>query len=152
MTYEVKVQALPPRTLASVRRRVAIRDIPTAFKPALDQVWAFLRKNPGLRTDGHNIFLYHHESPAIMPIDFGVEVVRPFAGEGEVTCVTTPAGEAAVVVHRGPYSKLFDAHQALHQWCAAHDRKIGAYSLEIYGDWSDDPQELETTVEYLLAK
>jgi effector-binding domain-containing protein len=152
MTYEVTVQTLPPRILASVQRRVAIKDIPTAFKPALDQVWAFLRKNPGLRTDGHNVFLYHHESPAIMPIDFGVEVVRPFVGEGEVACVTTPSGEAAVVVHRGLYSKLFDAHQALHQWCAANNRKIGAHSLEVYGDWTDDPQKLETTVEYLLVK
>ena len=150
MTYEVRVETLSPRILAAVRRRVAIKDIPAAFKPALDSVWAFLGKHPGLRTDGHNIFLYHHESPAIMPIDFGVEVVRPFIGEGDVACVTTPAGEAAVIVHRGPYAKLADAHQALHQWCAAHGRTIGAHSLEIYGDWSEDPEKLETTIEYLL--
>jgi effector-binding domain-containing protein len=150
MTYEVKLQILPPRILAAVRRRVAIKDIPIAFKPALDSVWAFLRKNPGLRTDGHNIFLYHHETPEIMPIDFGVEVVRSLSGEGDVTCVTTPSGEAAVTVHRGPYSKLFDAHQALHQWCKANSRIIGAHSLEIYGDWSEDPEKLETTIQYLL--
>src|SRR5215468_6084353 len=106
MPYEVKVQTLSPRILAAVRRRVAMTDIPTAFKPALDNVWAFLGKHPGLRTDGHNIFLYHHESPAIMPVDFGVEVIRIFVGEGDVACVTTPVGEAAVVVHRGPYSKM----------------------------------------------
>ena len=150
MVYQVKVQTLSPRILAAVRRRVAIKDISTAFKPALDNVWAFLGKHPGLRTDGHNIFVYHHESPAIMPVDFGVEVVRPFAGEGDVACVTTPAGEAAVVVHRGPYTKLGAAHQALHQWCAANRRIIGAHSLEIYGDWSDDPERLETTIQYLL--
>ena len=150
MINEVKVQTLSPRILAAVRRRVAIKDISTTFKPALDTVWAFLRKHPGLRTDGHNVFLYHHESPTIMPIDFGVEVVRSFVGEGDVACVTTPVGEAAVVVHRGPYAELAAAHQALHQWCAAHGRTIGANSLEIYGDWSEDPQRLETTIEYLL--
>jgi effector-binding domain-containing protein len=150
MTYEVKVETLSPRILAAVRRRVAIKDIPSAFKPALDSVWAFLRKHPGLRTDGHNIFLYHHESPSIMPIDFGVEVVRPFTGDGDVTCVTTPAGEAAVVIHRGPYTELAAAHQALHQWCTANGRTIGAHSMEIYRDWSEDPQKLETTIEYLL--
>ncbi len=150
MTYQVKVQTLAPRVLAAVRRRVATKDIPTAFKPALDSVWDFLRRHAGLRTDGHNIFLYHHESPGIMPVDFGVEVVRPFVGEGEVACVTTPAGEAAVVVHRGPYTKLGAAHQSLRQWCAANNRVIGAHSLEIYGDWSDDPEKLETTIQYLL--
>src|SRR5215470_4590238 len=111
MTYEVKVQTLSPRILAAVRRRVAIKDIPTAFKPALDSVWAFLGKHPGLRTDGHNIFLYHHESSAVMPVDFGVEVVRPFVGESNVACIMTPAGEAAVVVHRGSYAKMAAAHQ-----------------------------------------
>jgi effector-binding domain-containing protein len=150
MAYEVKLQMLAPRILAAMRLRVAIKDIPVAFKPALDSVWAFLRKNPDLRDGGHNIFLYHHESPAIMPIDFGVEVVRTFSGEGDVACVTTPSGEAAVTVHRGPYSKLFDAHQALQQWCKANNRTIGAHSLEIYGDWCDDPEKLETTIQYLL--
>ena len=85
-----------------------------------------------------------------MPVDFGVEVVRSFVGEGDVACVTTPAGEAAVVLHRGPYQMLAAAHQALHEWCAANGRTIGAHSLEIYGDWREDPKELETTVEYLL--
>ena len=150
MMYEVKLQTLSPRILAAVRRRVATKDISAAFKPALDSVWAFLRKHPGLRTDGHNIFLYHHESPAIMPVDFGVEVSRPFVGEGDVACVMTPGGEAATVVHRGPYTNLRAAHQALHQWCAANGRAIGAHSLEIYGDWSENPEMLETTIAYLL--
>jgi len=150
MAYEVEIQTLSPRILAAVRRRVAIKDIPTAFKPALDIVWAFLGNNPGLRTDGHNVFLYHHESPSMMPVDFGVEVVRSFTGEGEVACVTTPAGEAAVVVHRGPYAKIPAAHQALHEWCAKNGQTIGAQSLEIYGDWSEDPEKLETTIAYLL--
>ena len=150
MTHEIKLKTLTPRILAAVRRRVAIREISTAFKPALDSVWAFLRKNPGLRTDGHNVFLYHHESPEIMPIDFGVEVIRSFSGEGEVACITTPPGEAAVTVHRGPYTKLAAAHQALHEWCRANGRNIGGHSLEIYGDWAPDPEKLETTIQYLL--
>lgn len=150
MAYDVKVETLAPRILAAVQRRVAIKDISTTFKPALDTVWAFLARHPGLRSDGHNVFLYHHESPAIMPIDFGVEVTRPFAGEGDVMCVTTPAGEAAVVLHRGLYTKLAAAHQALHQWCATNGRTIGIHSLEIYGDWFDDPEKLETTIAYLL--
>jgi effector-binding domain-containing protein len=150
MTYEVTVQTLSPRIIAAVRRRVPIKDISTAFKPALDTVWSFLRNHHGLRTDGHNIFLYHHENPSIMPVDFGVEVTRQFDGEGDVACVTTPSGEAAVVVHHGPYAKLGAAHQALHQWCGANGRTIGAYSLEIYSDWSEDPEKLETTIQYLL--
>jgi effector-binding domain-containing protein len=150
LPYEVHVQVISPRILSAVRRRIAIRDVSAAFKPALDQVWAFLGNQPGLRTDGHNVFLYHHETPAIMSVDFGVEVVRHFVGEGDVACVTTPAGEAAVVVHRGPYSRIHAAHEALNQWCAANHRSVGSHSLEIYDDWCEDPRKLETTIQYLL--
>ena len=150
MTYQVKVETLSPRILAAVRKRVAAGNVPAAFKPALDQVWAFLGKNKGLRTDGNNIFLYHHEDPAMMPIDFGVEVVRRFEREGEVDCVTTPAGEAAVVLHRGPYSELAVAHRAVQEWCRTNGRAIGTHSMEIYGDWHSDANKLETEIVYFL--
>jgi effector-binding domain-containing protein len=152
MNDRVKIERLEPRVLAAVRRTAAPRDIPTVFKPALDLVWAFLAEHKGLRTDGHNVFLYHHvaQPEAGMPIDFGVEVTRRFEPQGEVRCVETPAGEAAVVRHLGAYSGLGKAHAELHSWCAANERTIGAFSLEVYGDWSDDPNKLETTIQYLL--
>ena len=152
MDDSVKIEQLSPRWLAAVRRTAAPREIPSVFKPALDRVWAFLGKHKGLRTDGHNVFLYHHvERPeAGMPIDFGVEVTRRFEPDAEVRCVETPAGEAAMMRHRGAYGALPKAHAALHAWCAANGRTIGAYSLEVYGDWSEDPSKFETTIQYLL--
>jgi hypothetical protein len=60
MPIEVHIAVVSPRKLAAVRRRIRIEQISRTWRPALDQVWAFLRQNPGLRTDGHNIFLYHH--------------------------------------------------------------------------------------------
>ena len=39
--YEVKVHTVPPRILAAVDRLISIKDIPTAFKPALNSVWDF---------------------------------------------------------------------------------------------------------------
>lgn len=153
MTHQIKIASVSPRTLAAVRRHVRMGEVPTAFKPALDQVWAFLGQHPGLRSDGHNVFLYHHvPNPAEgMNVDFGVEVTRPFEAEGDVACTETPGGEAATILHRGPYSGLAAAHSALHQWCAANGRRIGGHSWENYGDWTSDPPQLETEIAYLLA-
>src|SRR3954465_12967267 len=124
MAYVVTIETVPPRILAAVRKRGEMNRIAQEFKPALDKVWAFLGQNRGLRTDGHNVFLYHHETPTIMPIDFGVEGASLFVGAspdaGEVACIATPQGEAAQVVHRGPYNQMRAAHEALHQWCAAN--------------------------------
>ena len=86
-----------------------------------------------------------------MDVDFGVEVTRGFAPAGEVSETRTPAGEAAVAVHRGAYDQLHRTHEAIHQWAAAHDRTFAGTSWEIYGDWSDDASKLETMIVYLLA-
>ena len=147
----VSLQAVQPRKLAAVRRQVWVGGVGAAWKPALDLVWDFLRKNPGLRTDGHNVFLYQHTDPdGPMTVDFGVEVTRPFEREGEVGMAQTPAGEAAVAVHVGPYGGIGDAHQAIHRWCASTGRALAGWSWEIYGDWTSDESKLETTVAHLL--
>jgi effector-binding domain-containing protein len=116
-------------------------------------VWAFLRSRPGLRTDGHNIFLYHHPARPgdLMNVDFGVEVARSFSPSGEVYETNTPAGEAAIAVHRGRYDRLDAAHDAIHNWAKSQDRTLAGHSWEIYGDPSDDPSKTETTVLYLLS-
>ena len=152
MSLTVSVRTVAAIKLAAVRRQVAIGGVGAAWRPALDKVWDFLRTKPGVRTDGHNVFLYHHPARRDMPmdVDFGVEVVRTFEPEGEVHAVETPAGEAAVAVHVGSYDRMKETHDAIHAWRAANNRAFAGKSWEIYGDWSDDPAKLETTIVYLL--
>ena len=152
MTYQIKVEAVQAELVAAVRTRVPISGIALAWKPALDQVWAFIRTHGSLKP-GHNLFLYHHPANRSEPmdIDFGVQVAQPFEPSGNVRCIETPAGEVASTVHVGPYDRLAGAHNAVHAWCSANHRNIGQASWEIYGDWTDDPARLETTIRYLLA-
>ena len=153
MSYEVITQPVSAQLLAAVRRRVLIGDVGHAWKSALDLVWEFLRRHEGLRVDGHNCFLYHHPASggAAMDVDFGVQVVRPFEGEGEIICTETPPGEVALTTHIGSYAGLAGAHNAVHSWRAATGRAFGACSWEIYGDWNNDEAKLETQVVYLLS-
>ena len=152
MNYEVVVETARAELIAAVRATVLISEIARAWKPALDQVWVFLKRN-GELDPGHNLFLYHHPGHRNEPmkIDFGVQVARPFGREGNVQCIETPTGEVARTVHVAPYDRLGDAHNAIHAWCAANNRKIAQASWEIYGDWNDNPSLLETTIKYLLA-
>jgi effector-binding domain-containing protein len=152
MEYAISVHRATAQPLAAVRDRMAARDIASRFRNSLDKVWQYLRAHPGLRTDGHNVFLYRHDmdSAGAMTIDFGVQVTRAFDGEGDVRCVMTPEGEVASTVHVGAYDGLKGAHDALHAWLAANGRRDAGWSWEIYGDWNDDPQKLETQILYLL--
>ena len=86
-----------------------------------------------------------------MNVDFGVEVTRRFVQSGEVFATETPAGKVASTVHVGPYDRLGDAYNAIHAWAAANSRDFADQSWEIYGDWNDDPNKLETTIVYLLT-
>src|SRR5438309_10451019 len=122
MPISVNVQTVHSRTLAAVRREVAPGAVGMAWGPALDKVWAFIRSQPGLWTDGHNVFLYHHPKQPGAPIlcDFGVEVTRTFETAVEVSATQTPGGEAAVAVHCGRYNRLNEPHHAVREWRAAN--------------------------------
>jgi DNA gyrase inhibitor GyrI len=151
MPVSVNLQTVHPRRLAAVRREVAPGAVGSAWGPALDTVWKFIRSQPGLRTNGHNVFLYHPARPgAPIPCDFGVEVTRAFETAGEVYATETPGGEAAVAVHRGPYNRMNEAHEAIGRWMTANQRESAGHSWEIYGDPTPDPTDTETTVVYLL--
>jgi effector-binding domain-containing protein len=152
MPVSVNVQTVHPRKLAAVRREVPPGAVEAAWGPAIGKVWPFIRSQPGLWTNGHNILLYQHPAHSGAPIlcEFGVEVTRTFETAGEVYATETPAGEAAVVVRRGPYNRLTEAHDAIRKWMEANRRESAGHSWEIYGDPAPGPAHTETTVVYLL--
>ena len=152
MPVTVSVQTVHARKVAAVRREVQPGGVGAAWGPALGKVWPFVRSQPGLWTHGHNIFLYHHPSHTGDPLvcDFGVEVTRAFEKTGDVYATETPAGEAAVAVHRGPYDRMGEAHSAIKNWMTANKRESAGSSWEIYGDPTPDPANTETTIVYLL--
>lgn len=153
MALTISKQTVSARKLAAVRRQVRIGEVAGAWRPALDQVWQFLKQHPGLRGDGHNIFLYHHPASRKLPmeVDFGVEVTRPFERAGEVFSTETPTGKVVSALHVGPYDGLKATHDAIHTWARQNQASFAGKSWEIYGDWTEDASKLETRVEYLLA-
>jgi effector-binding domain-containing protein len=153
MAVSVNLERVQPRKLAAVRREVALGAVGSAWGPAVGKVWEFIRSQPGLWTDGHNIFVYHQPTRpgALLVCDFGVEVTRTFETAGEVYATETPGGEAAVAVHRGPYNQLNEAYTAIDTWMAANQRESAGHTWEIYGDPTPDPADTETTVVHLLT-
>lgn len=147
MKYDIELTTAAGSPTAVVAATTTWERFPTLWKELLDQVWAFLRDSD-LRTDGHNVMLYKDDVPNV---EVGVLVTRPFTPSGPVVPSTLPAGRVARTVHRGSYDRLDDPHLAVRQWCAARGLALAGPRWEIYGDWRDDPAELETEVCYLLA-
>ena len=147
MTYHVELTTSAESPTAVVAATTTWERFPSLWKEMLDQVWAFLRSSD-LRTDGHNIMLYKDDVPNV---EVGVQVTRSFKPIGQVVPSRLPAGRVACTLHRGPYDRLDEPHRAIREWCAARRLALAGPRWEIYGDWREDPAQLETEVCYLLA-
>lgn len=145
--YPVTVATRTAQPTAVVAAETTWAEYPSLWPKLLDAVYAFVRAG-GVSQDGHNVMLYRDDVPNV---EVGVQVSGPFEPTGRVIPSVLPAGEVASTVHRGAYDGLDEAHVALRAWCGSHGHKLTGVRWEIYGDWREDPAELETEVCYLLA-
>jgi effector-binding domain-containing protein len=146
MDYDVRRVSVAARPTAVVARTTTWEEFPKLWMQLLDRVYEFLRGSE-VQQSGHNVMLYLDDRPSV---EVGVEVDRPFAAEGEVVASVLPAGDTATTIHRGPYDQLGAAHGAVKQWCAEQGYELAGPLWELYGDWRDDPTELETEIFHLL--
>jgi effector-binding domain-containing protein len=149
MEYEISVERVEPRTIASVRRRATQQQLSTVVPAACGDVWNFVRAN-GIAQPGRLVALYRDGGDGQLDVEVGVEVGGPFTGTGEFSCSAIPGGVVATTVHLGPYNRLGEAHKAICQWCKQNHHKMAGLNYEIYGHWDDDPAKLRTDVFYQL--
>jgi effector-binding domain-containing protein len=143
----VLVKRVNARPTAVVAATTTWNEFPALWRPMLDEVYACMRRDGDVR-QGQNVMLYLDDVPNV---EVGVELIAPCVLDGRVTQSELPAGEVAWTVHRGPYNELGAAYERLKRWCAEQGRAVTGPRWEIYGDWREDPAELETEVYFLLA-
>jgi hypothetical protein len=103
--YAVIVQTAQPRSIAAVRVRLPIRDVPRRFADFLNQVYAASRGG-AIELDGQNIFIYSGDAHGEANVEFGVGTKRSFDPIGAVIHSATPSGEVATTTHWGDYANL----------------------------------------------
>jgi hypothetical protein len=151
MAYDVRIERTPERPTAVVKANTTWREFPTLWRPMLDDVWAFLGANPGLRAGGHNVMLYRNGVPeAEAVVEVGVQVTTSFEPAGRVVPSTLPDGEAATA-RAATLAELGAAHSAVRAWCSGQGRALTGVSWEIYGDPDPDSGNFDVAVYWQLA-
>ena len=141
---EREVAATP---IAATRRRVAWDELASQIGVMFDAIYAVKPPRP---PGAHNVIVYRELDDHGALVECGVVTDASFTGAGAIERSALPAGRALVTVHRGRYGGIPATHDALAAWARAHGRVTSGVRWEIYGDWSDDPAQLETTLFQLL--
>lgn len=147
MSYQVTVTDAGARPTAVVAAATTWPEFPALWPQLSGEVWACLRAG-GITRGCRNIMLYLDDVPHV---EVGVLLSQPCPLTGQVVASALPAGRAAMTVHRGPYSGLGAAHQAVQDWCAAQGLRTAGPHWEIYGPHDHDPAKVWTEVHYLLG-
>jgi effector-binding domain-containing protein len=153
MSYSVRVEHVSSRPIAVVRRRVSPGELSRVVPEGCGLVWKTV-KAAQVKDAGRQLAIYRDTGDGQIDVEVGVEVGAAFPGRDEVVGSVTPAGDVATVTHLGPYGRLGEAHQAIHQWCRAEGRTLTGTRWELYGhwleEWNNDPSKIRTDIFYLL--
>lgn len=151
MAHDVSVVRTAEYPTAVVKANTTWPEFRKQWRIMLDEVWAFLRATPGLRTDGHNVMLYRHNISGVeVAVEVGVQVTGSFEPAGGVVPSKLPAVEAATT-RAAATAGIGAAHAAVRAWCAAQGRDVSGVSWEIYGDPDPRNGDVEVAVFWELA-
>lgn len=123
-------------------------DLVATIRATFDRLYKSGALAPG---NGHNFILYTDETKEGVRLLVGVLDREPGGADPDVKSAHIPGGRVITAPHWGDYGKMRETYDVLHAEVAARRlRRIGM-SLEVYGDWSDDPAKVRTDLSLYLA-
>ena len=138
MGYDVELVDLQEQRTAVVRGHVTFEGIPDFLSAAFGEVGQALA-GQGLRSAGPPFAQY-----AVRSDGFDVEAGFPTSAavepSGGVTPGELPGGRAARTLHRGPYSEVPAAYDALATWATDDGYRPSGAPWESYLDAPDVPE------------
>jgi len=156
MEPEVRTLEVLATPTAVVTGRATQQDLVRKIRALFDEFYKHV-DSVAVGKRGLNIIVYRGQpgvdllaTPEGIPLEIGVQVPAPFAGDGKILCSSTPAGRVATITHIGPYDQMRPTYDLLMKWRRDRGEAFAGPSWEIYGHWSDDPAQLRTDIYFLL--
>lgn len=139
---------LQPQHGAGIETATTRTGLTAAIRACFDRLYAPGALLPG---HGHNFILYHGGTASDLRMTIGVLDRAPGGGDPDVKAVHVPGGRVITAAHWGDYGQMHVTYDALHAEVRARGLKLAPLSLEIYGDWSDDPAKVRADLHLYLA-
>lgn len=145
---DTRIIDLAPKAGAGIEVYAKWVDLAPTIQRAFDRIYKPGALAPG---HGHNFILYGDETKEGATLLIGVLDRQPGGADPEVKAAHIPGGRVITAAHMGDYAKMKDTYDALHAEVKAKSLRRIPMSLEIYGDWNDDPAQVRTDLHLYLA-
>lgn len=144
----MRIVDLKPQAGAGIEAFVRWADIGPSIRRTFDRLYAPDALTPG---HGHNFILYQNETREGGTLTIGVLDREPGGGDPDVKAVHVPGGRVITAPHWGDYGSMSSTYTQIHDEMKVRKLKRAPMSLEIYGDWHDDPSKVKTDLHIYLA-
>jgi effector-binding domain-containing protein len=146
MAYDVTIKELPAQPALVVRKTVSMATIGSAMNEAFGTIMAQAR-SCGAQFAGPPFAMYPDPPGDEFRMILCMPVLPGAERGGGVDYEEVPGGSAATTMHRGPYSTIAAAYQALDDWMKASGRQPAGPPREVYLTEPGTVPESETLTE-----
>lgn len=150
--HEISIETQTAQPTVARRFQSPQADLGAKFAEVLPAVYAHVVGGGG-QPAGQPYARYHSQGP-VMHVEAGIPIAGEGKASGDFILSELPAGEAAVMIHVGPYEKLGEAHEAVQKFVEAEGRTRAGGPYEIYltdPGAEPDPAKWQTRVVQPLA-
>lgn len=145
---ETQIIDLAPMYGAGIEVYSKWSDLAPTIKAAFDRLYKPGALAPG---HGHNFILYSNETNVGGMLTVGVLDRQPGGADPDVKAAHIPGGRVITTAHMGDYALMRGTYDLLHAEVKAKGLRRIWRSLELYGDWSEDPAKVKTDIYLYLA-
>ncbi|GAB4460020.1 MAG: MerR family transcriptional regulator [Armatimonadaceae bacterium] len=158
--YEVMLKSVPAMTVVAIRETIpSMEQLSTYLDRNFRALEEYVRVNNG-EMAGPAFEIWHYSEGCgftgkNMDVEACYPVAKPLSNSEPVHCHTLPAIDTmATVIHHGPYSKLSEAHDAIHGWIAANGYKVVGGDRCVYHEHhrNGNPDDNIAEVQYPVQK
>jgi effector-binding domain-containing protein len=144
----IRIIDFEPHTGAGIEVVTSRADMGANIRKLFDRLYKPGALTPG---HGHNFIFYRDVTKQGLTMLVGVLDRKPGGADPDVKVAHVPGGRVITATHWGDYGKMKSTYDAIEAEIAAKGLKKTDRSLEIYGDWFDDPAKVRTDLQIYLA-
>jgi effector-binding domain-containing protein len=152
MEYVCETKELQETPTIAIRTRTSVENIPVVVGQAFGALGGHMAQQ-GAQMAGAPYVAYHNMDMQDLDVEVGFPLTALAQGAGAVRAGSIPAGRVATTLHKGAYTDLGAAYEALNAYLQDQGLQPSGLVYEFYHNAPDEvkPEDLLTEIVFLLA-